>query len=234
VRLIPDSTRRFSRRPHYDDWELDQIFEDIIVGFLSERHGKATFPISTDELTVLIDRRTDDLDTLADLSTLGEDVEGVTDFRPNKKPRVRIASQLWDGSNRENRLRTTLAHEFGHVHLHNHLFQMDGTLELFARNGGGEQQCRRDGIEGRGRIDWMEWQAGYASGAILMPATTLRAIIASTSIEVREGPVETASLDGQKLIGAVASAFQVSRDAARVRLSQARYIADDPQRRLET
>jgi hypothetical protein len=49
----------------------------------------------------------------------------VTDFFRGKKPRVRIAAHLWEGSSRENRLRPTLAHEFGHVHFHNYLYQVE-------------------------------------------------------------------------------------------------------------
>ena len=45
------------------------------------------------------------------------EVEGVTEFQVGKKPRVLINRQLSEGRNMENRLRTTLAHEYGHVHL---------------------------------------------------------------------------------------------------------------------
>ena len=68
--------------------------------------------------------------------------------------------------------------------------------------------------------DWREWQAGYACGATLMP----RSFITQTVGAVQErlniyGPVAVASPGGQALIAAVTSEYQVSRDAARVRLS---------------
>ncbi len=45
-------------------------------------------------------------------------MEGVTDFCPGEKPTVRIAHQLSEEPRRENRLRTTLTHEYGHVKFH--------------------------------------------------------------------------------------------------------------------
>lgn len=70
------------------------------------------------------------------------------------------------------------------------------------------------------QTDWMEWQAGYACGAILMPASYARTAVAA----YREraglfGPVPVATRHGQAMIDGIVDAFQVSRDAARVRLS---------------
>jgi hypothetical protein len=57
VKYVPDRTGRFSQRPHYEPKELDRECENIIAGFLKERHGAAKYPVSTDDLTVLIERR---------------------------------------------------------------------------------------------------------------------------------------------------------------------------------
>jgi len=62
VKYIPDRTGRFSQRPHYEPKELDRECENIIAGFLKERHGAAKYPVSTDDLTVLIERDTESLD----------------------------------------------------------------------------------------------------------------------------------------------------------------------------
>ena len=56
VKYVPDRTGRFSQRPHYAPKELDRECENIIAGFLKERHGAAKYPVSTDDLTVLIER----------------------------------------------------------------------------------------------------------------------------------------------------------------------------------
>ena len=53
---VPDKTGRFSQRPHYKPGELDRECEIIVTSFLQHRHGEAVFPVSTEDLTVLIER----------------------------------------------------------------------------------------------------------------------------------------------------------------------------------
>lgn len=124
MRYVADRTGRFAERPHYKPQELDVMFERIVVEFLRGRQGEARFPITTEELTVLIEKDVDDLDPYADLSGYGNEVEGVTEFVPGRKPRVRIGGDLAGNETRENRYRTTLTHEFGHVRLHGYLFEV--------------------------------------------------------------------------------------------------------------
>lgn len=212
MKLVSDPLGRFDRRPHYEQYELDDQCEQIVDEFLRARYGRVEYPISTEDLTLLIEREVDDLDSAADLSDLGEDVEGVTDFFKGKKPRVRIAGQLWEGPSRENRLRTTLTHEYGHVRLHNYLYQVEASLRLYTSvTAGAPQRCKRDDVHGKPR-DWMEWQAGYASGALLMPERALRRLVLA-----KPG-------DEFELIKRIAVGFQVSADAARFRLSQLKLL----------
>ncbi|MDP6632124.1 MAG: hypothetical protein QGI51_01295, partial [Dehalococcoidales bacterium] len=65
---------------------------------------------------------TSGLDLYADLSGAGIDVDGLTDFFLDKKPVVEIARDLSLESRRRNRLRTTLAHEYGHVKFYSFLW----------------------------------------------------------------------------------------------------------------
>jgi Zn-dependent peptidase ImmA (M78 family) len=122
-----------------------------------------------------------------------------------------------------NRLRTTLTHELGHVHFHSFLFDGEQSGNLFDDQAVPKSnKCTRADISQATQTDWMEWQAGYTCGAFLMPATAL----ASTIIEflrLRRLTVARFGLfseDGQELIQAVCDAYEVSRDAARVRLQQ--------------
>ena len=94
VQMVPDRTGRFSKRPHYQPEELDQECEQIVTQFLRSLHSEAVFPITTDDLTKLIERDAGDLDLYADLSHLGPDVEGVTEFHPGRRPVVRISAEL--------------------------------------------------------------------------------------------------------------------------------------------
>src|SRR5439155_21724165 len=112
---------RFRRRPHFETAELDTICEDTVRTFLQQRYGEVRFPILTDDLTVLLEQKTNSLDLYADLSGEGDEVEGATYFRRGGKPDVAIAEHLSSDQWRENRYRTTLSHVPYPVVLHRHL-----------------------------------------------------------------------------------------------------------------
>jgi Zn-dependent peptidase ImmA (M78 family) len=223
VKHIPDRTGRFAQRPHYDPEELDRECEGIINSFQKDSYGEIKFPVSTSDLTRLIEREADDLDLYADLSEYGSDVEGVTEFFRGRKPCVKISRELSEDERRENRLRTTLTHEYGHVHFHAYLWELESARKgLFASQQNGNRQiCKRDNIIDAVQSDWMEWQAGYVCGAILMPVMAVRRLTS----EYQEshglyGVIGFDSSHGRNLIEAVQSRFQVSADAARVRLTK--------------
>lgn len=221
VRMVPDKTGRFAERPHYSAQELDRECERIVSALLRGRRGSVDFPVRTDDLEVLIEQHESELDAYADLSDFGDDVEGMTEFFPEGRTKVSISEKLANDSRRENRLRTTLAHEFGHVYFHRHLWaEKFIARHLFDRKSiENKAICKRDSIISASQYDWMEWQAGYVSGAILMPATQLRRLV-SDYCEPRglHGSIHQASEDGYALIRAAMERFAVSEDAARVRL----------------
>lgn len=221
MKYVPDRTGRFSQRPHYLPAELDRECERAIVEFLNGLHGDAKFPVSTDDLTKLVERDTDDLDLYSDLSAYGLMVEGLTEFRLSLKPRVKISGALADDSKRENRLRTTLTHEWGHVHFHSYLWELEPPgHDLLSRNPNAIRQiCKRDTILDARQADWMEWQAGYVCGAILMPVSRVRGLAGEYfEAEGIFGGAPADSLHAHHLIAAVAHAFGVSEAAARIRL----------------
>jgi hypothetical protein len=221
MRYVRDQTGRFPERPHYEPKEIDTMFEHIVVGFLKARHGQVEFPFTTEDLTVLIEQETADLDPYADLSGYGAGVEGVTEFWPGRKPSVKIAKELAESDRRENRYRTTLSHEYGHVRLHGYLFGLGASPGLFdAKAKPGVIACKRDTMLSASRTDWMEWQAAYACGAVLMPAACARAAVSGYREQAGVfGQVQASSDHGQAMIELLVKGFQVSRDAARVRLS---------------
>jgi len=223
MRWVWDATRRFPKRPHYELSELNDECERVVRDFLVERHGTATYPCSTNDLTVLLEREAADLDLFADLSGEGTAVEGVTYFEPGKKPRVAISADLSNDPRRENRLRTTLTHEFGHVHFHNFLWTVEApTLALFDDAPRVVQaKCNRDSILHAGAVDWMEWQAAYVCGAVLMPARAVRVLVPSSIVSRPESPDSSAVAT---LIAKVQARFLVSADAARVRLIKLGYL----------
>jgi len=229
MKWVKDKTGRLSQRLHYLPDEIDDECERIIRDFLNKKYGKVEFPVKTDDLTVLIEQKAD-LDSYADLSGEPGEVEGVTEFTPRQRPIVRISGALSE-QNMENRLRTTLTHEFGHVHFHQFMFDdlQNQPPSLFAQQAQAHtNKCHRDNMIGASDRDWMEWQAGYACGAILMPVAALLETVKRFR-EDKKLPyanLAAGSEHGQQLITMVTSTFQTSRDAARVRLLKRGVLAD--------
>src|SRR6266545_4907560 len=159
---------------------MDAECEGLVREFLVAQRGSVSYPITTDELRVLIEQHTDYVDIFADLSAEGPDVQGVTYFQSGKPPIVKVSRDLGEETWRENRLRTTLTHEFGHVRFHRFLWATEAeSLPLFDSGGSAQgPRCHREDIvRPRERTDWMEWQAGYASGSFLMPLGALRGLV---------------------------------------------------------
>lgn len=228
MRHVPDTTGRFRLRPHYPPGDLDYECEAIITSFMRELSGEFTLPIPTDILTKLIERDAQYLDLYADLTgEEGTNVEGVTDFRPGSKPIVRVASSLSEGSNRGHRLRTTLTHEYGHVKFHNYLYQDDDPTDGLFPDAFEKKpaKCKRETMLDAPVVDWMEWQAGYVCGAVLMPFTYLKKLVAEYRKENDlVGSITAGAKEGLILMATVADTFDVSQEAARVRMLKLNYL----------
>jgi Zn-dependent peptidase ImmA (M78 family) len=220
---LRDITGRFPQRPHYDPEELDHECEMVITDFIRTLHGEVRYPIATEDLKKLIERDAKDLDVYADLSSYGANVEGLTEFKLGCKPCVMISASLSEFDNMENRLRTTLTHEYGHVYFHNYLWQQKSSMQnlLSQHRNSDKEICKRDSMIDAPQKDWMEWQAGYACGAFLMPKSAVMQLVRDY-IEEHEiyGTVSLQTPHAQKLISRMTTTFQVSDDAARVRLIQ--------------
>ncbi len=147
MKWVKDRTSRFSLRPHYLPAELDSECEKLITDFLHKRHGRGGYPVNTDDLTVLIETLTSDLDLYSDLSNEEGEVEGVTDFFPGRRPKVRISKRLTVDPGMSNRFRTTLTHELGHVKFHSFMFDGSSSGELFGPTAPMvSNKCKRDSM----------------------------------------------------------------------------------------
>lgn len=226
MKWVRDRTGRFEQRPYYHEQEIDVHCEDVVSGFLS-RIGAQSYPISTDHLTVMIEQEVSQLDLYANLSGEGREVEGVTEFHRKDKPSVRVARYLSKRPERETRLRSTLAHEYGHVIFHNFLWTLDpatSTPQSFRRRR--PPKCRRARIIVAPQSDWMEWQVGYAGAALLMPITPVKDLVSESLLEWGvEEPIGPDSDHHGDLIASLAESFAVSKDAAKTRLSKLGYLA---------
>jgi len=229
MRWVRDGTGRFRWRPFLEASEIDVLCEHRIQRFLLDRYGDEAYPITTDDLTRLIEQDADDLDLFANLSSFGNDnvvVEGVTTFIPGRRPRVQIGRQLSEDARQEARLRTTLAHELGHVLLHD----FAGEREDAPRSRQADDpdtvsttRCTPWAIGAGSRVDWMEWQANYASGALLMPHTAVwRAVRPFVQDEGNTAPHRRACLG--PMVDYMQGHFLVSEAAAYVRLRQLRHL----------
>lgn len=226
MRLIRDTTGRFRERPHFDPEELDGECDYIITSFLRTLHGELPLPIPTDSLTKLIERDAAQLDLYADLRDEDSEIHGMTEFFVDRKPIVRIARELSEQPHREHRLRTTLTHEYGHVKFHSYLYATQATLhELHGFDRPDLRICNRQSIVSALATDWMEWQAGFACGALLMPLSLLKpAIKTFLSEQGLAPPLPTHSEEGRALRARVATTFDVSDQAADVRLNRLHYL----------
>ena len=121
MKWIPDETSRFRYRLDYSYREIDVIYERRMLTFLSASHGCVAFPVDTEDLKKLIESDIEDLDQFFVFDQT--DIEGATEWFPDQLPRVKIVSWLSESPTYENRLRSTITHEHGHVLLHTALFK---------------------------------------------------------------------------------------------------------------
>jgi hypothetical protein len=221
VKMIPDRTGRFPQRPYWESSELDERSEQTITAFLRERYGFDRIPVPTEAFTLLIERDAADLDVASDLSDNTYETFGVTLFHRGGKPTVKIARELWEQRSRSNRLRMTLAHEYGHVMLHAWLYDQYAVSDS-------PQRCYwKDLLPTSYVVDWAEWQAGYAGGALLMPESFARRTVEAYFQNRSERPsVAKGSPEASVLCQRISLAFDVSVVAATVRLSQLGYLTE--------
>lgn len=228
---VRDNTGRFPQRPHYKPEELDHECETVLTYFLTSLHGQVHYPIVTEDLKKLIERDAEYLDVYADLSSYGGNVEGLTEFKQGRKPCVLISASLSESDHMENRLRTTLTHEYGHVYFHNHLWQQKPvTADLLRKQPNSDREvCKRDSMIDAPQKDWMEWQAGYICGAILMPkSAVVRLVREYVEQHGVYGVVSLQSPHASNLISSMVRQFQVSEEAARVRLLKIGLLTESP------
>jgi hypothetical protein len=217
--MIPDRTGRFPERPHYHIDELEADSENLITDFLMRRYGQLVIPVPTPALVALLERDAQAIDLYCDLTAEGEEIHGLTEFFPGSKPRVSVARELSFQHWRAHRLRSTLTHEYGHVHWHASLY------DRYCGHGERHKCARGNVLPQKSDCDWMEWQAGYVSGVLLMPKSRVALYVTAFHAErAIEGPLDPKSIEGRVLITRTAELFNVSEEAAEVRLGQLGYL----------
>jgi hypothetical protein len=182
------------------------------------------------------------LDQHADLAA---DVLGLTEFFPGKTPRVAINKDLTGSAIDEDesvpglrgRWRATLAHEASHVVIHRPLFELPPEQgSLFGDHQELVQEarlmrCQKRSVLYRGTTsDWREIQANQGMAALLMPRSVFLGV--ATALQGGSRPSSPGSADARQLVGELASRFEVSRQAAEIRLTTLGVLGPAGQRAL--
>jgi len=71
MKWVRDRTGRFEWRPFYEHREIDVPCEEVVIRFLLERGSFVDGPLSTDDLTVLIEQDVSDLDVCRPSAKMG-------------------------------------------------------------------------------------------------------------------------------------------------------------------
>jgi hypothetical protein len=238
MKTLRTSSGPFPERPHYTVQELESICADAL-------RGAGCLPGRPEPIR--IDRFLEkQFGIVAEYEDLGDEVLGYTRFG-SRGPIAVVISRIIDeaGTTTANRrVRTTLAHEAGHILLQGHLFAFAGaTASLFpvdgevtptqilCRQGAPTDRGPKPGFGYDGR--WWEYQANRAIGALLLPRTLV--VKALEPQLVAEGSLGLRTLDPGRRAeaqSALAEIFDVNPVVARIRLGELWPSSDEKQFRL--
>jgi hypothetical protein len=174
-------------------------------------------------------------------ATLPADTLGQTDFRVGDRPLVKINADLTGAAlddedcplGLQGRWRATVAHEGCHVILHRCLFNLNASQgSLFDLGEPAEeppmrlQRClKRDVAYARMASDWREVQANQGMAAMLMPKPVFVAACRAEFTRLGVERIDQRSLLADTLARRMAELFQVSRQAAAIRLGTLKVLA---------
>ena len=156
---------------------------------------------------------------------------GRAEYISAKAHTVIIDTRLLE-ENQQHRYRFTLGHEGGHDIFHTGYFSYDPNQTcMFDMAMTPMIQCRMDAgcKKGDRKLwtdhDWMEWQANYFSSAILMPKCAVQLV---ANKYPRNSLLENL-VNRARLVSDVSNTFDVSTEAAVIRLKDMGYIPSDDQ-----
>ena len=166
----------------------------------------------------------------ADYVKLPDGVLGRTLFLPDGSARIEVSRELAVEAESDTlarrRLRTTLAHECGHVACHRMLFVTDtDTLPLFPPGMIQEEEkpgflCREDTVGARYTGEWWEYQANRCMACLLLPRHLVVPRFQSVLHGVGVGSYEEGAKLGkdEDIVRTLADTFDVSWQALLFRL----------------
>jgi hypothetical protein len=179
-------------------------------------------------------------------ANLEKDVLGVTSFTAGQHPKIEINSDLTGAIDEENisslgRWRATLAHEGAHVILHRPLFEVSEIQgDLFREAGTLSSKevvikCFKKNVGfSKVRVEWREYQANRGMAALLMPQQLVKEVTRRRLGSVSGKLKEEHSSESTLLIESISQAFEVSRQAAAIRLKDMGTIIPSGQIQMKT
>jgi len=217
------------QRIWFDENEIEAIAEDEL--------RKAKLLPTTEKPVTDLERLIEGhlgaaLDQYAELE---QGVLGLTEFVPGRSPAISISRDLTGSALDDDdplpglrgRWRATLAHEASHVLLHRFLFELDpnqaqlfGDEAIVSLTGQRLMRCLKRDVGARaGGSDWREVQANRGMAALLMPRRVFTKV-ANSEMGTKAGLAV--------VVARLAERFEVSKQAARIRLTTLKLV-DDPE-----
>lgn len=223
----------FVSRPYYTTSEIEIICTDelLAVGLLPS----SPEPIRIDRF---IEKR---FGITHEYEELPESVLGFSIFGPNSVESIVVARFLDEdgGKQAERRIRTTLAHESGHVLLQGHLFALGKQAQsLFGDSINMDKPkvlCRDMpgvGTSGQMKYDgrWWEFQANSAIGALLLPKILVQKALDRLLVE--RGLLGAKVLEAarrEEAVYTLCEAFDVNPMVAKIRLEEIFPVSEERQ-----
>ena len=230
MRVMRAQSGPFAERPYYEDSEIETIATD-------ELRRVDLHPATPESIRVerFIEKRFDIVPRYEDLPA---DVLGFTTFGLKGVETVVVSRSLSEEGSRvaDRRMRSTLAHEAGHMLLHGHLFALQrrsGSRPLFQDGLDESRQtilCRTgaDGIPSAGTSTpgydgrWWEFQANKIIGALLLPRGLVNvALGARLASQGRLGVKTIDAARREEAARHLADVFDVNPVVARIRIDGA-------------
>lgn len=227
MKILRAQSGPFSNRPYYEEWEIEEIAT-------AELRSVDLLPATPTPIRVdrFIEKR---FYIVPEYDNVPEGILGFTRFGARGPEAVVVSRSLSEEGTgvSERRVKSTLAHETGHMLLHGHLFALErraGSSPLVEEDLDERRQmilCRPGSVDASvgtanaQRYDgrWWEYQANQFIGALLLPRQ-----LAEQAVEefvVSSGSLGVKAIDDtrrEEAANCLAEAFDVNLSVARIRV----------------
>ena len=228
MRISRDHRSPWGKRLYFEPLEFEAMMEDLL-----RRTGAEVFAegggVDVDRVLLLA------FETEADYVNLPQDVLGRTLFLPDGSPQIEVSRELADEAEVDTvarrRLRTTLAHECGHIACHRTLFTADTeTIPLFPPEGQEERKpailCRENTVASKYSGEWWEYQANQCMACLLLPRNRLVPRVRAALTDLGAESFADAAKQGrdEDAVRILANMFDVSWQALLYRLEDLGFL----------